>query len=162
MTTYHINSLGAFPALERAFFVPVIASSAAGSTYGTSGIDFTPLVPGAADYVLFQFAAPVTGTARLRLAYAMSAANTGNVRLQLSKLVLTAEGDPNAALSASSAFTVTPGNDANKHDVTDSTDASFAFSVTAGDVVRVKIERPTSSDTHTGDMRILELWGVVS
>jgi hypothetical protein len=144
------------------FPIAVISSTASGGTYGTSGVDYTPLVQGATDNVTFQFAAPVAGTARLRMPYAMSAANSGDVRLTLSKLVVTNSGDPNAALSASSTFTVTPGNDALKHEVTDAIDASFAFSVAAGDVVRVKIERPTASDTHTGDMRILELWVSVS
>ena len=65
----------------------------------------------------------------------MSAANSGNVRLTLSKLVIANNGDPNAALSASSTFTVTPGNDALKHEVTDATDSSFAITVAAGDVV---------------------------
>lgn len=146
------------------YYVPiaVVSSTAAGGAYGTSAVEYTPLVQGATDSLTFQVAMPVAGTAKVKLEYAMSAANAGNVRLQLSKLVIASGGDPNAALSASSAFTVTPGNDALKHEVSDATDSSFAFTVAAGDVIRVKIERPTASDTHTADMRILDLFVAVS
>lgn len=162
MTAYIINSVGAVPSAERYVSVEVVSSSAAGGTYATSGTNYVPLVQAAADNVSFEVAAPVAGTMKIRIPYAMSVANSGNVRLQLSKLVIASGGDPNAALSASTAFTLTPGNDANRKMLDENSDASLSFAVAAGDVVRVKLERPTTSDTHTGDMRLLKIYVVIA
>ncbi len=140
----------------------VVESSKASGTLANL-TRYIPLQVSAADYIGFQFRAPITGTASIYLDYYMSVANGGNIELTLSKLNVADAGDPTAALSASAAFTFAPGNDANKHTVSSSTSATMAFSVTAGNFVFVKIARSNGgNDTHTGDMRIFKMSALIT
>jgi hypothetical protein len=135
----------------------VMESSKASAALGNLA-RYIPLQVSAADYVGYQFRAPITGTASLSLDYYMSVSNAGNVELTLSKLTCADAADPTAALSASAAFTFAPGANVTKHTVSSSTSATFAFSVSAGQFVFVKIARSNGgNDTHTGDMRCLKM-----
>lgn len=134
----------------------VVSSTASGSAYATSGIEYVPLTSGSVDSILYQFTSKLTGIANFRFSYAMSVANTGSVALQISKMSASLGGSPDNAFSSSVGFTITPGNDAALHLLSEVSSSTLSMNVTSGMLVRVKLERTGSGDTHTGDMRIIE------
>lgn len=135
----------------------VVESSAAASALG-NGVTYTPLRQGQADSIEVQFLAGKDAP-ELTLVYAMSAADAGDVELRLDVLSVGDGDDPATALGAGTPFTVTPGSDTNRHSADKTDSAEMALSaVSAGDLVRVKITRPTGgADTHTGDLRALDI-----
>lgn len=140
----------------------MVNSSASGSTYG-NGVEFIPLRKSQADSIEFQLRADSAGTMTIKVMYAMSAANGGNVRLRADRRVTSVGSDPSTALTAGTAFSITPGNDANAHAATSSDSSDLSFSVSAGDLVRVKLTRINDgNDTHTGDLRVLAVTAVPS
>lgn len=137
--------------------IEVIEASAPSGVLG-NGVTYTPLVQAAADTIEFQFVAAATGNIEIALVYVMSAANAGLVELRLDRLINSDGSSPAAALSAGTPFTFTPGNDVNQHSVASSDSSELQLAVTAGDMVRGLIQRPTGGgDTHTGDFRIIQL-----
>lgn len=138
--------------------VEVVASTNASAALG-NGVVYVPLGAAATESIEFQVRAQQAGSVAINVLYAMSAANAGNVRLQVDKRAFTVGGDPTAALTAGTAFTITPGNDANIHLLSEVTSTQMQVNCAAGDLVRVKIQRlgADGADTHTGDMRILKI-----
>lgn len=130
--------------------VELIESVTPGSSFPTSGADYTPLAPGgAAPAIEWQYGAP--GNFAIDFLYSMSAANAGDVDLRLDRLVIGDGDNPDAALVAGTVTTFTPGNDTNAHLVQN---ANFEITASAGDEVRFSLNRP-AGDTHPGDFRLL-------
>lgn len=135
--------------------IEVVASSASSSAYG-NGVTYVPLRQGLADTIEFQWSASTAGTYEIAIVYAMSAANSGDIDLQLTYLIIANGGDPSAAATTASLFTVVPGSNTTIHTI-DSTDSStLSLTVTAGALIYCKLTRP-NSDTHTGDIRVLQI-----
>jgi hypothetical protein len=135
------------------------ANSAVASSAFGNGLRYVPMRDAQSDYIEFQFVAPSTGNVALTVLYAMSAASGNNVRLRFDWLVLSSGGNPSAAVTTGTAFTITPGNDTLVHSVTSSDSSDLSVAVTAGDTVYGKLYRlgTDGADTHTGDMRVIEL-----
>lgn len=132
----------------------VASGTAAGSSYPTSGVEYVPLVQGAADEIDFQLSSPILkGALAIEVIYAMSVANAGDIDLRLDSLALSVGSDPNAALSTGTPATFVPGNDTNVHAATH---ANFELTVAEGDSIFCKLVRP-ATDTHTGDVRVIEI-----
>ena len=146
-----IFSVGGADGADAISSIEVAVGSAPGGAYATSGVEYLPLRVGQADTIEFQFVA--AGDCAIDIVYAMSASNAGDVDLRLDSLVLTDGGDPDAALSTGTVTTFVPGADVNRHTAAS---ANFEITAAAGDVVRALLERP-ATDTHTGDMRVLDL-----
>lgn len=147
----------------------IVSSTATASAYG-NGVRFVPLRPPATaiaanvgsvpDSVTAQGIMSTTGNVEIYAEYAMAAGNTGVVAQQLAFIDVTSGGDPSAALTTQTAGSITPGNDALKHEVASSLYTGLAIgAVTKGDVINVVLTRPTGSggdaDTHTADMRLI-------
>lgn len=130
--------------------VELVESATPGSSYVTSGVDYTPIAPGgAAPSIDFQYGAP--GNFAVDILYAMSVANAGTVSLQLDRLVVSDGIDPDSALAAGTPDTFTPGNDTDAHLFQS---AEFEITAAAGDTVRMSLSRP-AGDTHPGDIRVI-------
>ena len=130
--------------------VELVESATPGSSYGTSGVDYTPLAPGgAAPTIDWQYGAP--GNFAIDFLYAMSVANAGDVTLRLDSLVVADGIDPDSALVAGTPVNFTPGNDTNAHLLQN---ASFEITAAIGDTVRFSLARP-AGDTHPGDFRLI-------
>lgn len=127
----------------------------------TNLIPYIPLTPGGTipatpDNVIGGFISKHKGNVELIVAYAMSSSNSGNVDLTFSHAALGTGGDPTAALSAETHFTLTPGSNTTVHTLDSSVAGVLSIAVSPGDYVVVKLERTIGgSDTHTGDFRIL-------
>lgn len=136
--------------------VPVVDSNVDPTSYGTSGIGYTPLAKNATEqYITFEAVAPATGTLKLSLIYAMSASNGGDVVLAVDTLKVADTGDPNGALTAGSNRTFTPGTGTTRKTATVTQVAELNISVTAGDHVYAKVTRKNvAGDTHTGSMNV--------
>lgn len=139
--------------------VEIGTTNVAGSTYGTSAIQFIPMASGSDSLMQFQFTSAYTGTINIIFDYAMSAANGGTVILNFSRVGVVDGGDPNASPTATTGQTLTPGNDANKHtlDGTVSGFSALSFAATAGQVLYCVLERPVAGGTHPGEFRILQI-----
>lgn len=168
----HVNLSNSFSALSNSYsslssslpssvFSEIIwanESSASGSAYPTSGISYIPLIKGASDYIGFQIPSAINGTVRVNIMYGMSVAHSGNVELRLDRLVITDGSSLTGSIVTGSSFTFTPGNDINKKTLTYSTSNTLSFAVSSNDIIKTRLNRLTSSnDTHTGDMRIIEV-----
>lgn len=136
-----------------------IANSAVVSSAYANNVRYIPMRHSQSDYVEFQFIAGSTGTVQLQTIYAMSAAESNNVRLRLDVLTLASAANPTTSVTTGTAFTVTPGNDVLIHTVTSSNSSDFALSVTAGNVIYCYLTRLGSdgADTHSGDFRLIEI-----
>jgi hypothetical protein len=135
------------------------ANSAVASSALGNGLRYVPLRDAQSDYIEFQFVATSTGTVSLSALYAMSAASGNSVRLRLDTLVVSEGGNPSAAVTTGTAFTITPGNDTLLHAVDSGDSGDLSIDVVAGDIVYGKLYRlgTDGADTHTGDMRVIEL-----
>lgn len=134
-----------------------ITGSALPSSFG-NGLRYQPLRKSQADTVTGQFPAKQSGNVTLRIYYAMSVANSGNVALQLSRVNIALNSNPNAALVPQTAGTITPGNVTDFLDADQTDYVELRFAVTAGDEVYFTLLRVNDgTDTHTGDMRIIEI-----
>jgi hypothetical protein len=132
--------------------VELIESATPGSSFPTSGADYTPIAPGgAAPAIEWQYGAP--GNFAIDVLYSMSVANAGDVSLRLDRLVIGEGANPDAALVGGTVETFTPGNDTNSHLLQS---ANFQVTASAGDEVRFSLNRP-AGDTHPGDIRIIGL-----
>lgn len=130
--------------------VEIVDSATPGSSFATSGGNYTPLAAGgAAPSIDFQYGAP--GNFAVDFLYSMSVANAGDVDLRLDRLVVGDGDDPDVALTAGSVATFTPGNDTNAHLVQA---AEFQVTATEGDEVFFSLNRP-AGDTHPGDFRLI-------
>ena len=155
--------------------IEIFASSAASSNNGNTNADivspatsapigwaFTPLVVGASDYVVLEFVSSYAGDIEIFVLFAMSAANTGNVALRCDVLTMRpaalgvgSGGNPATNWTPGTPGTITPGNDALFHSCASADFAGLKITgVQRGDFVQAIIQRPTASDTHTGDLRI--------
>lgn len=160
METQEMPSGGAVASASGVIDVEVVTASQAAGVY-SNGVEYIPFVQGAGDTMAFQFRAPATGDVVVRICYAMSAANGGNVELTMDRLIASDDDDPSAALTAGTAFVVTPGNDANKHTIDAAETAHTTLTVVENDIVRCSLERTVAgNDTHTGDMRVLNISAV--
>lgn len=128
-------------------------SNIASSAYA-AGTPYVPLAKNATEqYITFDLVAPQTGTLTLTLVYAMSAANSGDIALELDYKKSAVGDDPNAALTTQSSFTFTPGTVTT---VLTKTHATMALSATAGDHFFFKLTRKNiAGDTHTGTVNVL-------
>lgn len=128
-------------------------SNVVSSAYA-AGTPYVPLAKNATEqYVTFDLVAPSTGTLTMTLIYAMSAALSGDVALELDYKKSAVGDDPNAAITTQPSFTFTPGAVST---VLNKTHATFAIAVTAGDHLFVKITRKNvAGDTHTGTVNVL-------
>lgn len=144
--------------------VQVVGSNVSSSSYGTSGVVYTPLAKNATEqYVVFQVQAWKTGTLALTVKYAMSAANAGDVALECDYGKTTDAGDPNAALTTQASFTVTPGAQTTQKHIDNTTDATLGIAVTAGDVLIVKLTRKNiAGDTHTGTFNLIDIRAAIA
>lgn len=148
MTPLFVRRHGGFAQALQAMNSNVAASAyAAGSPY-------TPLAKNATEqYVTFDLVAPQAGTIKLTLIYAPSVSNGGDMVFELDYKLTTAGGDPNAAITTQSSFTITPGTGATLKSATHST---MQIVVAAGDHLFLKLSRKNSgSDTHTGSANVL-------
>lgn len=136
-----------------------IANSAVVSSAYANNVRYIPMRHSQSDYVEFQFIAGNTGILQLQTIYAMSAAESNNVRLRLDTLILASAANPTTSATTGTAFTVTPGNDVVIHTITSSNSSDFAISATAGNVVYCYLTRLGSdgADTHSGDFRLIEI-----
>jgi hypothetical protein len=136
-----------------------IANSAVVSSTYANNVRYIPMRHSQSDYVEFQFIAGNTGTLQLQAVYAMSSAESNNVRLRLDTLFLASASNPTTSATTGTAFTITPGNDTVIHTITSSNSSDFALSVTAGNIVYCILTRLGSdgADTHTGDLRLIEI-----
>ena len=130
-------------------------SNIASSAYA-AGTPYVPLAKNATEqYVTFDIVAPATGTLTLTILYAMSAANSGDVALELDYCKTAVGGDPNAAITSQASFTFTPGAVTT---MLSKTHATLALAVTAADHLFLKLSRKNvAGDTHTGSMNILAI-----
>lgn len=123
-----------------------------------NGLEYINLAKSADAWIEFQFRATAIGAVGVRVLYAMSAASGGDVRLQVDLGVFGDGDDPTAALIAGTPFVVTPGNDTNLHTADETASTELRIAVAAGDLVRVRLTRTDhADDTHTADMRVLQL-----
>lgn len=105
-----------------------------------------------------RFVATTSGDKNFTVHYRMATANAGNLRLRVNSLVTSDGDDISAALNVGSQFTITPGNDTNKHSFSPLDDPSLTLSgISAGDHVVFELERMDSGDgdTHTGTMQLV-------
>jgi hypothetical protein len=127
-------------------------------SYFSNGIGYHHLLQNADNYVGGKTVAPGTRTAEVRIVYAMSGSAAADVRLRLDYAQIPLDGDPNTALTTGTEFTVETTSDQNQHQVDSSHSATLLFSVTAGDILRLRLVRPVSgSDTHTDHFRVIEM-----
>ena len=160
MFTFSGAATSATSAAAAPVALQIIESSAAGSSLG-NGITYVPLVKSAADWVELQIRPQTAGTIKIRITYFMSAANGGNVRLQVSSAVIAVAADPTASLVAGTAFSITPGSNTNIQAVTESDSTDLSLTVTAGGVARIRLTRVADgNDTHTGDIRLIDITAV--
>lgn len=138
--------------------IEFLVSNVTVETDGTSGLRYLPLVEGGTEPCSFQFIAPRTGEIAIRVAYAMSASNGGDVALRLDSLITTEGSNPSTALTAGTPFTITPGSNTTRHTVNEEDSGDLQMTVVAGDIVRCLLDRPTSGDTHTADFKIYKIW----
>lgn len=133
-------------------------SSVASSTYANS-LRYIPIRHSQSDFVEFQFIPSTTAIVQLQIGYAMSSATASDIRLRLDTLSVASGGDPTTSLTTGTAFTISASNDVLTHTLTSASSSNLALSVTAGSVFYGKFIRLGSdgADTHTGDMRILEI-----
>lgn len=123
-----------------------------------NGVEYITLAKSADAWIEFQFRAASTGLVGVRALYAMSAANSGDVRLQVDQAIFSDGDDPTAALTVGTPFTVTPGNDTDLHTVSETDSLELRLAVLAGDLVRVRLTRTDHvDDTHTADMRVFQI-----
>lgn len=149
------GGVGATGAAGPACIICEFVTSTNASAVLANGLRYVPLNNGAAETLQFQFYAPDTGNYAIRIPYSMSAANAGDVELNVDSIAIGAGEDPAGALSTGADFVVTPGNDTLLDVVDEGDHASMTIAATAGDMVTVLLTRTNDAeDTHTGDMRI--------
>jgi hypothetical protein len=135
----------------------VVESSQSSSAY-PNGLSYVPFITGSGDYADFQFSSARAGSIGINFDYAMSVANGGDIELRLDFLRLSAGISPTGSLSTQTAFTITPGNDADIHVLSHSMDYTLRLTSSYGDYFLCKLTRTTGvNDTHTGDMRLLSV-----
>lgn len=136
----------------------VIDSSVATSAFAND-IRYIPLRHLQSDYIMFQFVSAKTGSINISFRYAMSSSEANNIRLRADWFVLSTGGNPSTALTTGTAFTLSATNDVLLHELTSSSSSDLTISVSTGDILVFKLTRLGSdgADTHTGDMRILEV-----
>lgn len=130
------------------------------STYA-NGKSYSPLLTGGDDYIDFEF--PVlSANPKLRVEYAMSGASSNDVRWRLDWAVLSSGGAQTTSLTTGTYADVAPGNDTNRHVLSESDVADFAISAAAGTTVVARLTRlgTGESPAHTGDARVGEMWVV--
>lgn len=134
-----------------------VANSSVASSAYANGLRYIPLRDANSDYIEFQFVAERTTTLEIVVCYAMSSSEANAITLRLDSLVISSGGNPTTAVTTGSNFNVSPGSDVLIHTVTSSNSGDLNFSVTAGDLVYCKLVRLGSSDSHSGDMRVIEV-----
>lgn len=140
------------------FQVIEVATATAPSSVFGNGVGYIPLREAQNDTISFQAVAESSAPSELTIVYAMSAANTGNVSLRFDLLVNSNGSDPSSPVTSGTVFVITPGNDVLQHSVDSSNSSDLRLWLNRGDLVYGSLQRPNDgSDTHTGDLRILQL-----
>lgn len=139
----------------------VANSSQASSAFGNS-LRYVALRDAQSDYIEFQFCAWKPNHT-IEVNYAMSSSEANAVRVRLDVLKLAAGDAPSTAATTGTAFTVTPGSNVTVQQIksTDSADLALT-SLASGRIVYCRLTRLGSdgADTHTGDMRVIEVRAV--
>ena len=149
-----LDSLSQIPLGETLY---VVASSETGSVYA-NGVNYSSLLLSANSTMDFQFSMGYSGSAALNVVYAMDASNAGNLNLKLSYVILSGGAAPTTALIAQSAFVITPGADTTCHTISSSQNPTLVLSGNRGDLIFGRFTRVSGTlDTHTGNMRILQM-----
>lgn len=152
-TIYDLTASGTSSVGIAGESVWVATATTSGSSYPTSGVEYIPMRVGQGDSIEFQLVSQTSPTMTFDVVYAMSAADGGDIDLQLDSIVVGDGDDPNGSLSSGPSTTFVPGNDTNAHIASSD---NFNVSVSKGDVVRCKLTRP-ATDTHTGDCRVIDI-----
>ena len=145
----------AIPVIYQVDLQSIIGSATPG-LFATTNIPYYPLVQGAGDDGIIGFIAKHKGNVELIVIYAMSASNGGDVNLTFSHAVLSTGSTPTTALTAETAFSITPGSNVTVHTLDSSVAAVLSIAVSPGDYVVMQLTRTIGgADTHTGDFRII-------
>lgn len=138
---------------------PWVIDSAVATSAFANDVRYVPMRHSNSDYIMFQFASAKTGPINISFRYAMSSSEANNIRLRADSYVLSTGGNPSTALTTGTAFTLSATNDVLLHELTSSSSSDLTISVSAGDILVFKLTRLGSdgADTHTGDMRIVEV-----
>lgn len=142
-----------------------VRSNRGAEQYPSSGFDYIPMkhdpVDEVDDYISFQIVVAVAGTLRINVNYAMETAEAEDVYFRVDRFILRNGNSPAAAPATGTPFAFTPANDLNDNLMAYTESADLAFSVLAGDRVKVTLNRlgtDTVNDTHTGDFRMNEFY----
>ena len=134
----------------------VADASVSSSVYPISNIRYVPLRNGNTDSLEYQFVSAISGSITTQILFSMSASEANSVTLHFDQLVFGIGGDPNAAPTLGTPVNITPGADVLLHSASLES-SNFTISANAGDIIYCKLTRSGSSDSHTGDMRVIEV-----
>lgn len=139
----------------------VVYSAIASSTYATSSFRYIPIAKVVApneQYVQIQFRATRSGRLKLKISYAMSVSNAGDVLIQQYQTAVADAASVDAALTTGALTTLTPGTGATRKTLTLNT----AFDVVEGSDIIMRLTRDDGAgDTHTGSMNFLNILAYV-
>jgi len=131
-------------------------SSTNGSVYANN-IRYVPLRDGYSDYVEFQFLASKTGTTAVNIVYAMTSSEANYITLRLDTIIIGSDDNPTTSITTGSSFNHTTSSDVLIHELTPTQDSNLNITTTLNDIVYCKLIRSGAADTHSGDMRIIEI-----
>ncbi len=135
----------------------VADTSVSSSAYPLSSIRYVPLRNDQTDSIEFQFASAIAGSFDTSVLFAMSSAEANVVNLQFDSLIVGENADPNSSPSLGASFNVTPGSNMLMHTASYQESATLRMTASEGDVVWCRLTRSGSADSHTGDMRVIEI-----
>lgn len=134
-----------------------VADSTVSSSAYPNNVRYVPLRNNSTDSIEFQFVSEKSGTLSASVLYAMSSAEANVVSIQFDQLVLGIGSSPATAATLGTAFNVTPGSDVLLHSMSVGNNSSFYINTDTGNIVYCKLTRSGSADSHTGDLRVLEI-----
>lgn len=135
----------------------VADTSVSSSAYPLSNIRYVPLRNDQTDSLEFQFASAIGGSFDASILFAMSSAEANVVNLQFDSLVVSEGANPNSSPTLGASFNVTPGSDMLLHTASYQESSTFRLTASEGDIVWCRLTRSGSADSHTGDMRVIEI-----
>jgi hypothetical protein len=120
-------------------------------------IEFVPLKHANSDYIVSRGTAAVEGTYELFVTYAMSSSQANDVALRMDYIILTPGDTPSTKTwTVGTADVITQTSDQHSRNADSSIASHFVVpGIKRGDRVMILLQRVTTSDTHTGDMRVI-------